>query len=274
MPDQLDENIKRNVIKNEILKDDFGWEIPVESVPLPSKGLIYSPDSVLFNRETLKIKAMTAQEEDILLSQAYAKEGTTILQLIKSCLIDKSIDVSELSTGDRNALMVSIRITGYGVDYDIKPRCTECNTVNDININLANLEIKRLKINPIEQGQNKFLFELPITKKRVVFKYMNAYDEKNRQAKMDFIKKHTGGVQSNSIVSFLEEVILSVDEVTDKNKISHFIKNMPALDSKKLREFINENAPGINMTHSFSCKNCSRENKINIPINSNFFWPR
>ena len=146
--------------------------------------------------------------------------------------------------------------------------------MNDVCINLADLEIKRLKIKPVEEGKNEFLFELPVTKKKVIFKYMNAYDERNRQGKIDFFKKHSGGKESNSIVTFLEEVILSIDGITDKNKISHFIRNMPALDSKKLREYINGNSPGINMTHAYSCKKCDSENNINIPINSNFFWPR
>ena len=49
-----------------VMKDEFGWEVPVESVPLPSRGVIYSPDSLIYNTETLQIKAMTAREEDIL----------------------------------------------------------------------------------------------------------------------------------------------------------------------------------------------------------------
>ena len=78
-----------------VMKDEFGWEVPVESVPLPSKGLIYNPDTTLYNRETVQIKAMTAKEEDILSSQAYIKEGVVIEKLIESCLIDKSIDVND-----------------------------------------------------------------------------------------------------------------------------------------------------------------------------------
>jgi hypothetical protein len=267
----VDESMKQHVMKTNVMKDDFGWEVPVESVPLPSNGLVYNPNSLLHNKKTLQIKAMTAQEEDIIMSQAYAKDGTTILHLIKSCLIDKNIDVKELILGDRNALMISIRITGYGSKYDILPKCTNCDTVNNLSIDLAELPIKRLKIAPVEDGKNEFLFKLPVTGKSVIFKYMNAYDEQNRQAKIDFMRKT--GMQSNTIVSFLEEVILSIDGITDKNKISQFVKNMPALDSKKLRVYITENQPGIDMDHQFHCTHCNHLNKISIPITSNFFWP-
>ena len=101
-----------------VMKDDFGMEVPVESVPLPSRGLIYPVDSSSHNRETIEIKAMTAREEDILTSRALIKKGTVITQLIKSCVVDKSINVESMISGDRNALMTAIRITGYGSDYN------------------------------------------------------------------------------------------------------------------------------------------------------------
>lgn len=274
MPEILDENVKNHVMKSEIMKDDFGWEIPVESVPLPSKGIIYSPDSVLFNRETLNIKAMTAQEEDILLSQALIKDGTVILHLIKSCLIDKSINVNEMIAGDRSSLMISIRITGYGTNYPVDINCVNCNKENNLNVDLSNLSIKRLNIEPIEQGKNEFSFVLPVTKKHVIFKFLNANDERNRQSKIEFLEKHSKGLRTNNITSFLEESITSIEGIKDKNKISHFVKNMPALDSKSLRDYINDNAPGIDMDQNFNCNFCGHHNQYSIPINSNFFWPK
>ena len=270
---EISNEAMQHVLKNNIMKDDFGWDIPVETVPLPSKGIIYNPDSVLHNKETLQIKAMTATEEDILLSPAYIKDGTAILQLIKSCLIDKRIDVSDLIIGDRNALLVSVRITGYGTNYDVTSRCGNCNESNDTVVDLSSLTISRLKIDPVEPGKNLFLYKLPVTGKSVVYKYLNAKDEKNRQRKQDFIKKHSGGKIENSVITFLEESIVSIEGITDKNKISHFIRNMPALDSRKLRNYIDDNSPGIDMLYSFECKNCQHENTVKLPVNSNFFWP-
>ena len=108
-------NMPDSMPKNNVMKNDFNWEVPVESIPLPSKGMIYSPESRLYNTETVQIKAMTAHEEDILSSQAYIKEGTVITELIRSCVSDKSINPEEMINGDRVALMIGIRVTGYGV---------------------------------------------------------------------------------------------------------------------------------------------------------------
>ena len=113
---------------------------------------------------------MTAKEEDILSSQAYIKEGVVIKKLIESCITDKSFDVDDLITGDRNALMVSIRITGYGSDYNITHTCKKCSHNQPVTVNLTELPIKRLQHEPVVAGRNIFSFELPVTKKIVHFK--------------------------------------------------------------------------------------------------------
>ena len=114
------------VQKQDVVKDKFGWEVPVEVVPLPSQGRVYPAGSPLRGRETVEIKAMTANEEDILMSPALIKQGKVLDKLMSSCLIDKSIDPQELLSGDRNALMIAIRITGYGSDYTVKTTCPNC----------------------------------------------------------------------------------------------------------------------------------------------------
>ena len=161
-----------------VMKDEFGWEVPVESVPLPSRGVIYSPDSLIYNTETLQIKAMTAREEDILSSQAYIKENSVVENLIVSCLMEKSIDVNDLIIGDRNALMVSIRITGYGTDYKIKHSCESCSHSNEVVVDLSKLGIKRLVEEPLAPGKNIFQYQLPVTKKNIHYKFLNGHNQK------------------------------------------------------------------------------------------------
>ena len=208
-----------------VMKDEFGWEVPVESVPLPSKGVIYSPDSLLYNTETLQIKAMTAKEEDILTSQALIKDNLVVEKLIQSCLIEKSIDVNELTIGDRNALMVSIRITGYGSDYNVTHNCENCSSNNKVNVDLSQLSIKRLTEQPVEPGKNLFTYQLPVTKKNVCFKFLNGHDQKEI-AIIEKRLKNAGISYDNSVTNYLENTIVSVDGITDKNKIKHFILNL------------------------------------------------
>ena len=256
-----------------VLKEDFGWEVPVELVPLPSKGVLYHPETPLYKKEALKIKAMTAREEDILSSQALIKEGTVLDHLIDSCLVEKGVDSKLLTIGDRNALMISIRITGYGPEYPVNSTCTHCGHSNDIVIDLGSLAIKRLEIEPVAKGENLFEFQLPVTKKTVHFKYTTMKDEREYATRSKQMKKHLKDFFNSSITDSLDMTIQSIDGITDKNKLKHFIVNMPAFDSRALRTFIRENEPGMDMTWQYDCANCQKENKIAMPITAEFFWP-
>ena len=109
-----------------VMKDDFGFEIPVETVPLPSNGVTYPVDSPMHLAETVQIRAMTAREEDILTSKALIKQGTVITHLLKSCIVSPGFDPDDMLTGDRNAIMTALRITGYGKDYKVEVDCPAC----------------------------------------------------------------------------------------------------------------------------------------------------
>jgi hypothetical protein len=256
------------------LQDDFNWTVPVESVPLPSNGKIYPQNSGLFNRELVQIKAMTAQEEDILMSRALIKEGTVLTHLINSCLIDKSINSKDLIAGDRNALLVAIRITGYGADYRVEVSCPECNTKQTSAFDLSDLDIKRLTIEPITPGTNQFEYTLPVSKKRVIFKFMTGRDEEEQSTILERRRKAMPDIQIDTIItSRLEFAILSIEGVQDRNKTNTFIKSMPALDSRSLRNYISDNEPGIDMTGKFRCSHCSANTQVSLPLGSSFFWP-
>lgn len=255
-----------------VVKDDFGLDIPTELVPLPSKGLIYPVDSALHGKDALEIRPMTAKDEDILMSRAYIKKGIVINKLIESCLIDKSIKVEELIAGDKNALMIALRITGYGAEYTVDVTCPECGAQNNHAFDLSSLPIKTLSVEPVEIGNNEFEIVLPITKKSVSVKFLDGYDEKEMNL-VNERKKKAGIRTQSSVTDRLKYSIISVDGIKDKNKIAFFVKNMPVRDSLALRKFLDKQEPGVEMKSYFTCESCFEESEVDVPITSQFFWP-
>jgi hypothetical protein len=254
------------------MKDDFGFEIPVESVPLPSRGVIYSQEGSLYGRDTIDIKPMTAKEEDILTSRAYIKSGTVLSKLLESCIIDKSIKPDTLISGDRNALLVSLRITGYGAEYDVEVECPECSTKSKQSFDLSQLSIKRLEIDPVVSGENLFEVQLPVTKKKVRVKFLTGSDERDMMITTERRKKSGLKIES-MITDRLSRSIVSVDGITDRNKLSFFVKNLPARDSLSLRRFLDNNEPGIDMKSWMSCPHCHEQSEVGLPMGAAFFWP-
>lgn len=258
---------------NNLKSDAFNWEVPVETVPLPSKGLIYNQDSWFHMKDSIDIKSMTANEEDILASQAYIKRGVVVDELIKSCVMDRSADPKDLLLGDKNALAVAIRITGYGSNYDCSVFCMHCQHKNDKTFDLSSLKIKSIGANPVSNGVNCFAYTLPVSKKVVHFKMMTVKDSEFIESSIASKRSLLGEFSIGAITSNLENQIISIDGIDDKKLIKEFISMMPAFDSKSLRGYMAKIQPGIDMNVEFTCDNCSAENSVALPMNANFFWP-
>lgn len=257
----------------DIMRDDFGFEIPVESVPLPSGGKVYPVGHPLHGQQVLEITAMTAREEDILTSRALIKKGTVITELIKSCLVDKRIRPENMLAGDRNALMVSIRVTGYGREYQAEIVCDACNERSESSFDLAGLPIKSLSLDPVEVGQNLFEFKLPKTGAKVRFAFLTGSDEEQLVAEHDRKRKKLKLKSESLVTSRLERSILSVNGIEDRTKITMFVRRMPAADSRALRKFMEEHEPGIEMKAWTQCESCGEDQLASMPIGAKFFWP-
>lgn len=255
-----------------VLKDDFGLEIPVQAVPLPSRGIIYPLETGMHGKEEVSIKAMTAREEDILTSRALIKKGTVISELLKSAIVDDGFEPAIMLSGDRNALMTALRVTGYGSEYNVEVDCPACGTRTKQSFNLGALPIKRLEIDPVAPGANLFEVELPMTKKKVRFKFLTGGDEQDISV-LNERKKKQGVKVDNLITTRLTYSIISVDGITDKSKIGFFIRGMPARDSLFLRKYIDEHEPGIEMKSWMDCTACFESSEVRLPMGAAFFWP-
>ena len=255
-----------------VIKDDFGFEIPVETVPLPSGGKCYDVDHPLHGKETIEIRSMTAREEDILTSKALIKKGTVITHLIKSCLIDKRVDPDTLLAGDRNALMVALRITGYGSDYSVEIDCPACGERSKHSFNLGELPIKRLECHPVAAGTNIFETDLPVSKAKVRWKLLTGHDEQEIITMTERRKKQ-GQRTENLITERLKYSIVSANGITDRTKIDMLVKSLPARDSLFLRKHIDKQEPGVEMKAWMDCPNCFEHSEVRLPLGAAFFWP-
>lgn len=258
--------------RRDVLKDDFDFEIPTQVVPLPSGGVIYPVDSAMHGKNDVTIKAMTAKEEDILTSRALIKKGTVITELLKSSILDDGFDPDIMLSGDRNAVMITLRATGYGPEYNVEVDCPACGARSKQAFDLAQLPIKELEIQPVAPGANLFECELPLTKKKVRFKFLTGNDEREISVIQER-KKKQGSIVDNQVTTRLLYQIVSVDGITDRSKIGFFVRAMPARDSLFLRKHIDSNEPGIEMKSWMDCPSCFESSEVRLPLGATFFWP-
>jgi hypothetical protein len=263
---------KIEVTQGEYARQELGFEIPVDAVPLPSSGLVYAPGHALHNKRQVEFRSMTARDEDILMNQAFAKQGTMINHLINACLMDKNVNVDDLLIGDRNAILVALRSVSYDPKYAAMLKCQSCGNSTTLEVNLPDLDIKPLEISPSEAWTNSFELKLPVTKKTVNFKFLTCKDE------IDLIqtsqsRRKKGLKAETAVTEHLAAYLLSVEGNYDRNYISKFCMFMPARDSMILRKYIRENEPGIDVMVDFECDSCNHSGEVPIPFGPSFFWP-
>lgn len=247
--------------------------IPADNIPLPSRGRVYGLNHPFHDVLTVPVKAMTAMHEDILTSVSLMKSGKTFSELIKSCLLDRGVDPDTLLIGDKNALLIGIRCTGYGEEYVVDATCPFCSHTFQNSFDLSKLPIKELGQEPVAPGENEFELVLPLSKKKVTFKLSTSEVERRVERDLDEMRKKTGS--ESPVTTTLLAQLVSVDGVRDESEIAKFVRVMPAGDSRKLRLHMDTIAPGVEMTQKLVCKNpiCGREAEVIVPLGTELFWP-
>ena len=249
------------------------YDVPVEVVTLPSQGLVYTLDNMLANERQIEIKSMTANEENLLTSQALIKNGTVLSKLLEACILNRTIDASSMITGDRNAILIALRITGYGAKYAVRITCSECDEEYEKEFNLSELTLKPLGTKPLQQNVNLFEFILPNSGRTVHFKLLTGQDEQELSETAKMRKKATRSQIDHGVTDRLMQSVVSLGGEQDPAKIATAIKNMPAMDSRSLRKYIDSVEPGVNMKQFSKCSHCGDLSEVQVPMGLTFFWP-
>ena len=237
------------------------FKFPSETIEWPSKGLLYPEDNPLSSGK-IEIKYMTAREEDILTNQAYIEKGTVLDKLIESLIVDKNINYKDLIIGDKNAVLVTARVLGYGKNYTFNLKGEE-HTVD-----LTEVDNREIDESKYTKGENSFSFKLPNSDNEITYKILNGHDEAKIDQELRGLKKINKNA-SPELSTRLKYLITSVNGETESKKIREFVDNyLLAMDSRALREHIRDTQPDVDLTFDLE-----GEGEVTIPIGINFFWP-
>lgn len=251
---------------------DDEYTPPVSAVKLPSKGLVYPADNPLYLCESVDIKAVTAKEENILASPALIKKGIVLTELMRACITNRSIDPDTMLVGDRNSVLVAIRISAYGPRYQARVTCPECSESQDHDFDLGKLTLKTLDVQPTGgPGNNEFEFQLPQSKKTVRFKLMDANTVARLDRDLEAVRKRTG--RDQGVTLRLMTQATGMEGVSDSKKLVKAIESLPAGDARAWRIYMDKIAPGVDMEQEFECESCGKTSEVEIPIGTEFFWP-
>lgn len=251
----------------------FSFVVPTEFVELPSQGKFYPQGHPLHGQDSIEIRQMTAKEEDMLTSRTLLKKGVALDRVISSLIVNKTIDPDSLLVGDRNAIIISTRVSGYGNIYETKVTCPSCGTTQEysFDLNQANIydgeDARDLGVKTNDDGT--FNVSLPRTGVDVQFRLLNGRDEKSFLSGLQSDKKTK---KEKNITRQIAAIVVSLNGDNSMQAKQYFIDNVPSIDSRHLRLAYRLAAPNVDLTQHFECSECSHEQEMEVPLSADFFW--
>lgn len=224
-------------------------KLPGIIVNLPSGGLIY-PKTHPLSSGKLEMRYMTAYDEDILTNITYVRDGVIFDKLIEALVID-DIDVNDIASSDKDAVIIDARIASYGHEYPVVVTDPETNKQIDRVVDLRKLQPKAFNLIPDENGEFDYRVNDQYT-----LKFTYSFNL------LDFEK----------VSDFLSTYITQINDSRNQQDIDNFIRySFLAGDAKKFRRYITDNAPGLNYEYEFEGESGGTFT-AGFPIGADLFW--
>ncbi len=255
-----------NIVDNKVnILDDISrpnMNQPYDVLPLPSGGKLYK------NKESkVKVAYLTASDENILTSPNLINSGDFLEVLINRKLLNENLRYKDLIPGDRDAIMIWLRATGYGDDYDVTIY-DEDGEPFEVTVKLSELKIKNLNVEPDDEGF--FNFNLPISGVNLKFKLLTIGEIDELDKLSEFLKEKN--IINTDVTLVLSNQIVEIDGFRDRKYIEEFVDNMRVGDSKALRDYISKIECGVDLNLTFRTPGGGSVTRF-LPFTTKFFWP-
>ena len=186
----------------------------------PSKGKFYSniPDSV-------NVRAMTGEEEQILSTARFVKKGTAIDMIFKNC-IKEAIPTEKLLSADRNHLLIFLRGISYTPEYDVEIKCPNCTMkfptvidLNDLDVNLC----------PDDFSDKNLSGTLPISGFKYRYRLATGQDEMEISDYQQRRIEQWGDQSEDDTALYRTALLLEeIESVTMKKELALLMKKLPS----------------------------------------------
>lgn len=239
------------------------YNAPFDVIPLPSQGKVYKN-----KKKSIRLAYMTTADENILTSPNLLESGQFLEILMNRKMLEPDLRYRDLTVGDRNAIMIWLRATGYGEMYPVT-LLDEKNEAFDTEVNLNELQTKYLKVEPDEEGL--FTYVLPVSKLEIKFKLLTCGDLDDIDDMVEKDKERNLPI-NNSSTYRLERLIVEVNGQRDKLYIRDFVSYMRIADAKALDNYIEDIESGIDLNIEVKTPGGGSIATF-LPLNISFFWP-
>ena len=202
-------------------KGSYNPEATFDVIPLPSKGEAYA-DKIA----KMSVAYLTAYDENMIVSPNLYRDNLILDYILQEKLLSKEIDPMDLLEGDRDAIILFLRASGYGNEYPITATDEATGKEFEAIVDLSKLKYKEFKLKGDSKGW--FPFTLPVSGAEIKFRFPTHRDvillEKMQANEDNKVKKES----ISKCVETLDLFIEGDNEVSrdDKIKIRQAIRTI------------------------------------------------
>jgi hypothetical protein len=235
----------------------MNFTLPHDVVPLPSEGVFYKN-----KKKSIKVGYLTASDENILM--AGGPDMTT--NLLRSKIYEPDVRIEDLLEGDVEAILLFLRNTSFGPEMNMSVTDPETKKIFQTTVRLDEMSVIKGQP-PAEDGT--FVVQLPKSKSTVKLKPLT-YGELNELGRLG--DTYPVGRVVPKVTWRLQKEIVELDGSTDKAQIAKFVEQMPIMDSKHIRKFLDENEPKLDLRKVVVTPS-GEKLTVNVGFGVDFFRP-
>lgn len=226
---EVQKNVRKKKQNDEVLTYDFDFSsvpsyVQYDVIPLPSKGQCYPINSPL-RCGRVPVAYLTAADENIIASPNVYRDGKLLDIILDRKVLDKRIDVKELCSGDRDAIILWLRGTSYGEEFPVSVTNPNNGKQYNITINLSQFDY----LDFVLEGDENGLFDFETNNGDLIkFKFFTNEDEEKLRKiigsqitdynKLDVLKSINYITESLNRIGFTDEEANMINEDIDEIK--------------------------------------------------------
>ena len=225
--------------KTDALKYDFDFgDIPsyvqYDVIPLPSDGQCYPVDSPL-RCGRIPVAYLTASDENIIASPNVYRDGKLLDIILGRKILDKRINVNDIVSGDKDAIILWLRATSYGEDFPITATNPNTGKQYNVTISLSQFDYNEFNL----EGDERGLFDFNTSNGDVIkFKFFTTTDEETLR------KKITSQITDENKLNILR-YIKYISESINRIEFDEEDKGMMKEDIDEIKEIVGTDLPEI-----------------------------
>lgn len=239
---------------------------------LPSQGKIYKGNI----NPRVRLRSMTTEEEMRRLAHTeYPYQ--TLCSIIDDCLVDDlGMSSYDLHIGDYQYLLHKLRTVTYSNEYPSFSICPICGKVNKTIINLDQINV--IEFNE-EEFNNLLSLELPITKHKVVLRYMTPrdHDEIDEEERKFNQTNPTNSINIRYLLTLRHAISTINGQVMDRVRLEQLLRKLPMKDTNAIYQRMIKISEGVGIDTKIDNKcsdpKCGAAYATTFRITPEFFGP-